>query len=291
MFTTAIEQVSEFTRPLHTIARYWETTDVEPGAATLFFVNDDGWALTCKHVAQVIFAGINARFAKFRAERDALKSKKISRNEIRRIGEKHGFKMGSVVELHSRFMNCVTGKLDLRAELHPKWDVALLKFQNYEKLLCDNFPTFAKDGGELKPGKMICRLGYPFPEFTNFEYDASADRIRWTEAGRANTPRFPIEGMVTRRLVPEGILMGFELSTPGLRGQSGGPAFDTDGRIWGMQSATGHLDLKFDVKMNVVRNGQKLPVRDFAFLHVGHCVHVEVLKDFMRQHNVSFTEN
>ena len=96
--------------------------------------------------------------------------------------------------------------------------------------------------------------------------------------------------MLTRHLVKDGNVIGFEMSTPGLRGQSGGPVFDSEGVIWGMQSATNHLDLNFDVDQEVFRNGLKKRVRDSAFLHVGHCVHVDVLKDFMNEHKVQFTE-
>lgn len=46
----------EFTRPIHTIVRYFGSTDVHPGAATLFFINSDGWALTCRHVAEHLIA-------------------------------------------------------------------------------------------------------------------------------------------------------------------------------------------------------------------------------------------
>jgi hypothetical protein len=100
---------------------------------------------------------------------------------------------------------------------------------------------------------------------------------------------FPIEGMLTRHLIAEqSQVVGFELSTPGLRGQSGGPAFDSDGKVWGMQSATNHLDLNFDVNMDVIRNGEKKKVHDSAVLHVGHCIHVDVLKSFMQQHGVAF---
>ena len=68
------------------------------------------------------------------------------------------------------------------------------------------------------------------------------------------------------------------------------PAFDVDGKVWGMQSATNHLDLNFDVNVEVIRIGQKKTIRDSAFLHVGHCVHVDILKSFMKQHNVVFQE-
>lgn len=137
---------------------------------------------------------------------------------------------------------------------------------------------------------MLCRLGFPFPEFTNFEFDPVADQIRWTTTGRSDSPQFPIDGMVTRHLLGPGGVTGFELSTPGLKGQSGGPAFDSSGRVWGMQSATNHLDLDFDVDMDVLRNGQKRRVKDSAFLHVGHCIHVDVLKQFMRDNGVAFQE-
>ena len=121
--------------------------------------------------------------------------------------------------------------------------------------------------------------------------DSSTDHIRWTTAGRLNTPQFPIEGMVTRHLLgQDDQIVGFELSTPGLRGQSGGPAFDVEGRIWGMQAATRHLDLDFDVDVEVLRAGHKSRVKDSAFLHVGHCVHVNILKQFMRDNGVAFQE-
>ncbi|MBA3522544.1 MAG: hypothetical protein H0T90_08595 [Gemmatimonadales bacterium] len=102
---------------------------------------------------------------------------------------------------------------------------------------------------------------------------------------------FPIDGMVTRHLLgPRGSVFGFEMSTPGLRGQSGGPAFDPDTKVWGVQYGTNHLDLDFDVDQEVYRSGIKKKVKDSAFLHVGHCVHVDILKAFMTQHGVKFPE-
>ena len=57
MFVSAIDSAARFTRPLHTITRMWGETTVIPRAATLFFVNADGWALTCKHVASQLELG------------------------------------------------------------------------------------------------------------------------------------------------------------------------------------------------------------------------------------------
>jgi hypothetical protein len=292
MFVSAIDSAARFTRPIHTVMRLWGETTVVPGAATLFFVNADGWALTCKHVATELVAAeqLSAKRAAFNTERAALATGRASRHAVKALERTHGFTRGVTVEMHHRFMHCVDGSFQLEIRLHPTLDVALLHFKEFTALRPTSFAVFAARGDELKQGKSLCRLGFPFPEFTNFEYDADADQIRWTTTGRAETPQFPIDGMVTRHLNGPGGIVGVEVSTPGLRGQSGGPAFDSAGVVWGMQSATNHLDLNFDVDMDVLRNGETRHVTDSAFLHVGHCIHVNVLKQFMRDNAVSFAE-
>ena len=168
------------------------------------------------------------------------------------------------------------------------YDIALLQLTPAPKLQV--LASFGKNGDDIKQGKYLCRMGFPFPEFTNFQFDAASDNIEWTQTGEENTPRFPLEGMITRHLLDSGVIVGFEMSTPGLRGQSGGPAFDVNGTIWGMQFQTAHLDLNFDVDQEVLRNGTLERRRDSAFLHVGHCFHVEILKQFMRAEGVAFAE-
>jgi hypothetical protein len=42
-----------------------------------------------------------------------------------------------------------------------------------------------------------------------------------------------------------------EMSSPGLRGQSGGPRFDVNGMVWGLQSRTQHLALGFSPQVEV----------------------------------------
>ena len=105
---------------------------------------------------------------------------------------------------------------------------------------------------------MLCRLGFPFPEFSNFQFNAEKNQLEWTSNGVARSPRFPIEGMLTRFLGDQNKkIYGIELSTPGLRGQSGGPLFDEMGRIVGMQSRTKHLHLGFDIEdKEIVAHGK-----------------------------------
>ena len=293
MFVSGIERAAQFTRPVHSIMRSWGSPKVIPGAASLFFVNSDGWALTCGHVARQFRVSdqLIEKYRKFGAERAQVPVGKKHKSAVSALEKKYGYTTGVTVELQNTFINCVEGQLALEVKLHPTVDVALLKFKGFTKLLCSTFPVFATDGTELKQGKFLCRLGFPFPEFTNFAHEPSTDHIRWTTTGRLYTPRFPIERMVTRHLSgTSASVVGFEMSTPGLKGQSGGPAFDVDGRVWGIQAATSHLDLDFDVDVEVLRAGQKRRVQDSAFLHVGHCVHVDVIKQFMRDNSVAFQE-
>jgi hypothetical protein len=235
--------------------------------------------------------GVIGQYANFRTELAAAPGTKSAKQHRQELERKYGYTAKTTVELRHAFVNCVVGNLSVDVVAHPSIDLALLHFRNFDSLACDSFPVFPADTAGLRQGKFLCRLGFPFPAFTNFAYDAERDAIGWTSGGRQDTPQFPIEGMLTRYLGDEaGNVMGFEMSTPGLRGQSGGPAFDAQGRVWGMQAATNHLDLDFDVNQEVWRNGQTKKVNDSAFLHVGHCIHVDAMKAFLRAHGVGFTE-
>lgn len=293
MFIQAIEIAAKFTRAIHSISRNYGSTVIQPGTATLFFINSDGWALTCGHVTDQLRAGgVLARKAKgFKNELSTRRGTQKEKQLLKALEKKYGYTKSTPFELHNRFMDCVEGNLKFQIIKHKEIDVALIRFKDYTRLLCDSFPVFPSDTSSLKQGKVLCRLGFPFPEFTNFAYDDKTDKLVWTDTGRKDTPRFPIEGMLTRHVADDkGNIIGFELSTPGLRGQSGGPAFDTEGRVWGMQCQTAHLDLNFDVDQKVMRKGMEKHVTDSAFLHVGRCVHVDFLKSFMRDNGVQFTE-
>jgi len=291
MFVSAIDRAQLFTRAIHFVTRYYDDPQVHPGAATLFFVNADGWALTCRHVAAELTEAdrLLAKYNDFKVKRSALRGHKNEKQLLKNLESTTGIKKGEPVELYWMVMDCIEGPLSATIHVHPSLDVALVHFTGYNRLVCNTFPVFAANDQDLKQGKTLCRLGFPFPEFTNFAYDRAAERIVWTQTGRIDTPRFPIEGMLTRHLVDAaGAVIGFEMSTPGLRGQSGGPAFDLEARVWGMQSATNHLDLNFDVDMKVPRNGQQVRIKDHAVMHVGHCIHVRAIKEFMNASGVSF---
>jgi hypothetical protein len=116
------------------------------------------------------------------------------------------------------------------------------------------------------------------------------DDIVWKQNGNYYTPRFPIDGMFTRHICDNsGKIIGIELSTPGLRGQSGGPLFNSEGIVYGIQSMTKHLHLGFDmVKEKMLLNGREELINNQPFLHVGQCVHVEIIKDFLNENNIKY---
>ena len=294
MFESAIENVLQFTRPLHTISRSYSGLIV-PGTATFFFVNDTGVAITCKHIVKLIPVAdnINQAFQKFKAERDKLpKDNKYKRN-LQGLEAKYKYDKDSTVQLKNNFLNCFDKITQIVYHEHPTLDLAILEFKGYDKIFYTSHATFIKDSTKIKQGKYLCRTGFPFPEFNNFRYNAGNDDIEWTNTGNPNSPSFPIDGIVTRFVGnASGEVIGIEMSTPGLRGQSGGPLFDVDGNVYGMQSATNHLHLGFDMKdKEIIHDGKKSKVSNYPFMHVGICVHVDKIKEFLAQHKISFKES
>jgi len=176
--------------------------------------------------------------------------------------------------------------------LHPTQDLAIIQFRDFDSKQYQGYAQFIKDSRLIKPGRYLCRLGYPFPEFTNYHYNKNTGDIEWTKEGRSLTPSFPIDGIITRHIGEGNEITGIEMSTPGLRGQSGGPLFDPNGLVYGMQSATRHLHLGFDqVNREVTTGGHRKRVSNYPFLNVGQCVHVDVIKSFLREKKIRFYES
>jgi hypothetical protein len=100
-------------------------------------------------------------------------------------------------------------------------------------------------------------------------------------------PMFPNDGMHTRIMIDNqnGRTVKFiETSTPGLRGQSGGPLFDVKGDIWGVQSRTSFLELGFTPTK---KEGNK-EIVEHQFLNVGMAGHVQHAVELFKQHNVAY---
>jgi hypothetical protein len=140
----------------------------------------------------------------------------------------------------------------------------------------------------MKIGTSVCKLGFPFfnvkttfnKQVKAFQFDRSILPI----------PRFPIDGIITRynysgksKVINLDIRF-VETSSPGLRGQSGGPLFDVEGRVMGIQSHTRHLPLGFSPK---IKKGEE-EVEEHQFLNVGVGAHVQSILAFLDMQGVKY---
>lgn len=287
MFEQAIISAQNYTRPLLTVYRKYNNALV-PGAATLFFVNDEGVAITCKHVAQGLINAdaISQKFRSFKQEKAQLKHTHL----LAQLELKYDYKPETVVEVMNTFQNCFDSIQNFQIVMHSTLDLAIIKFSGFQKILYTDFAYFIAPGLPVNTGKYLCRLGYPFPEFNHFGINTHTDSLEWKSSGNQQTPVFPIDGMITRFAAnSSGELAEIELSTPGLRGQSGGPLFDSQGTVYGMQSSTVHLHLGFDIKnKEVVGDSGPEMVSNHPFLHVGRCIHGHQITKFLAEQGVKY---
>ena len=293
MFVEAIEKVSQFTRPIKFVTRLYGQSEQNllPGAATLFFVNEDGWAVTCKHVAQQFIneAPLRQHYLQFAAQWRQIRQQPDFQNQLARLEQQFGYAVGTTISITSGFVDCFETLENIHIVPHPQHDLALLKLTG-KKRRYGSPAVFLADTAAVKPGKSLCRLGYPFAEFADFRHNRDLDDVEWTTGNAASLQSFPIDGIVTRHLYDEsGQASVLEISTPGLRGQSGGPLFDGNGIVYGMQFATRHLHLGFDqINQQVWLENQPANISNHPFLHVGMCIHASVIKAFLKENDVKF---
>jgi hypothetical protein len=295
MFRVACDTAKEFTFPVVISSR---TIDgkITGGIAAFVVLNDEGWIATCWHVAEQLLAGqaSEQRAKNIEAQIAAIKNNAaFSFNEKRRKTEAIPKMRNSDISRMSALwvVNLPHNPKIQTFHVAPPIDLAIGKLEPFDPTWVKTYPKFKDPSQGVEPGVSLCRLGYPFHDIAPI-WNGARDTFE-LPAGTFPIPRFAIEGMVTRLVNVEIQNAGpppfpmalFEMSTPGLRGQSGGPAVDTQGNIWGIQSHTVHYPLGFNPP---VPNSNKKQT-EYQFLNVGRCVHVASIIGLLQSNRIKFT--
>lgn len=284
MYKISIKDNTQYLIPFIEGIKYYGSSDLEQGGGTMMILNDKGDILTCAHIANEFI--INNNLAKSYSQ--FIQDIKLSKNKEQRkqIEKKYGIKKDMPVLTHIDLPLDIQGELTFDITFHEYLDLALIRFKDI-KTERDNYPIFSEKFPEQ--GQSVCKLGYAFPEFDIFKYSNDLDNIVIKEDGIRNFPVFPMDGIVTRGIVDEhNILSMFETSTPGLRGQSGGPIFGPDGIVYGIQSMTVHLDLNFDVNKTVKRGIENKKVNFTPFINLGVGISSTEIINFLEKNNIEF---
>ena len=150
-------------------------------------------------------------------------------------------------------------------------DIGVGKLEGYKPKEDEMFPRLrARD---VEQGELLCRAGYPFVDGVEPEW---SEENGFKFSNLFPLPMFVNEAFVSRFVNVDERGVWIETSSPGLRGQSGGPLVDIDGLVCGMQVNTHHYPLEFDGKG---RN---------QVLNVGRAVSAQTIRDFLDENNIQY---
>lgn len=287
MFTQAIEQITGAIRPMHIIRRRFSDNAILPDIATLFFVNERGYAITSKRVATILQASnaVEQQYRTYLERKSQLSHDESYRFTLKRLESDMKLTKDSILQIRFSFMGCASGTVRVECKPHPKYDLALLHFITDGAYLYRDHVTFAESAP--KQGASVCRLGFPIPDFRNFKFDPEQDVILFTETGKNVSASFALDGIVTRYISDGERTFGIETTNAGPIGMNGAPLFDRQGRVVGVQSGIGVMMLGADIKMDLP---SQEPYVDHSAMHLAVNTHLDVVKDFLRAQNVMYYE-
>lgn len=280
MFAQAVKKARMFTRPL-IVSKLTHDERLVSGNGSFVAINKDGWALTANHMI--------AEYAACRAGKQSLADHIAARTEIQNskalLNEQKRKKLKKLSDppqnsiLDFAFWWGDDGATLKEAYAVEAADLALCKLENFDFSQITNYPVFKNPEDGIDPGTSLCRLGFPWAEVKQ-TYDNGSFKI-----DPSGCTLFPNEGIFTRTIVKltNPLVALIETSSPGLKGQSGGPIFDKNGTVWAIQSVTGHLALGFSPEVP----GKPGEV-EHQFMNVGRGAHPATIVQLMRDKGVDF---
>ena len=283
MFVDACAKSVKYTKPLITSLAMVDGT-VTSGVASFVMVNREGWAITAAHCVSA-----------FMQQREC-------HEKMRQVDAWNNEHPDSKKEYDPKWLRAHSfwwGHDNIRmGEVHYMGDIdlAIVKLLNVPDGFVTEYPTFKSPDG-IKMGMSVCRIGFPFVTIKT-EFEPEMNRFRLDNPPHVISQYFPNDGIITRNVVkaivtPDGKIsqlgasgiqpLYVETSTPGLKGQSGGPIFDTQGNIVAIQSVTVPINLGFGIIKDA--NGNTLPEE---YMYVGNGVHVRTVIQALEKVGVKY---
>ena len=289
MFADAIEQAGAYTCPYVAMRRKHDGT-VFSNIGAFVVLNSGGWVLTAAHIVDEVRRArasvesgrrLQAQLAELddRQGSDA----KGRKHESRKLRQELADYLAQSLEIWAVPGFVETKPRVVESHVETESDLALVRLEPFDTDQLRNYPVLRPQADIIRPGIAVARVGYPFHS-VEAEYDE--ERASFDITAGFPVPMFVSDGIVSRFHAvrhDDGREYTFiQTSTPGLRGQSGGPLVDAEGRLVGLQSRTVHYDLGFDA--HVERDGKQETERQF--LNVGEAVHVDTIRGLLRTHDV-----
>lgn len=262
------------------------------GAAAGAFVvlNDEGWIVTAAHVLDVAVGAMTdqPKVAEVRAAIEAVRVNPSHRpgfadREVKRL-ERSADREWTTNWSYWWSRNGLTLK---DVSIIREADLAVGRLEPFPAEMAKNLPVLMNSASDLAPGRSLCRLGFPFTEIKP-RYDETTGGF---DLGEVQFTFFPLDGIFTRGIdggtTNDGKhpILFIEISTPGIPGQSGGPVFDVEGNVWGIQSRTHSIALGFSPEIQG-RDGRKTV--EHQVINLGIAVHPVTLTSILRDIGIKF---
>lgn len=288
MFRDACRKARGFTRPIFSVWCHIDGRLVH-SAASLVVVNAHGWFVTAAHVFHPLTKAMadESAIREYTQQKSAIEAHpSLDRKHKNKQIAKLPFDKDWITAAQYFWMNGPIAPLAMKV-LHASrsHDLAAGQIADFDPSSISEYPVFKRSDDNVEPGASLCRMGFPFAK-TDLTLDVNGS----ANFNVAEVTYFPNEAMFTRHVgldtadaSGEPVPRFIETSTPGLRGQSGGPVFDQLGVVWGIQSHTTHVPLGFDPP-----DPNKPSQTIHQFLNVGNAVHPAIIRWFLTKHGVEF---
>ena len=282
MFQHAIKKVRPYTIPVVAFS-VTRKGDVRVHIGTFIVLNEHGDILTSSHIIEnIVKKEEEAKvYAKYEDVKNNMQIDRIEKRKKLNLLSRE-IKQDTTQGIISLWGSQAWQIDDIRGNKIA--DIATGRIKGFNKDSMSSYPIFKNPSTDFDIGESLCKLGFPLytvkatVDITKKSFEVPADLFPM--------PVFAIDGIYAREYVYQdeagSILAKFiATSSPGLHGQSGGPIFDTQGRIWGLQSRTNYQEIV--IKDENDPSGKKKIKSTFDY---GLGTHAETIVNFLRENQI-----